>query len=230
MAKFYNSSLEAIEDLKDGASIMIGGFGLCGIPENLLRALENKKTGNLKIISNTAHTDKFGLGPIFKNKQIKSMITSYLGENPIASDQYFNDEIDVTLTPQGTIAETIRANAAGIPAFYVATGVGTEVAEGKEIRVFNGKEYILEKALGADYAFIKAWKADTEGNLIYRKTAKNFNPVMATSGKITIVEVEEIVEAGELDPDYITTPSIYIQRVVRGEYFDKPIEFLTTSD
>lgn len=230
MAKFYKSSMEAIEDFKDGVSIMIGGFGLCGIPENLLRALEKKKTKDLTIISNTAHTDKHGLGPIFKNRQIKNMITSYLGENPIASDQYFKNEINVTLTPQGTIAETIRANAAGIPAFYVATGVGTEVAEGKEVRVFNGKEYIMEKALGANYAFIKAWKADTEGNIIYRKTAKNFNPVMATSADITIVEVEEIVEAGELDMDNIHTPGIYVQRVIKGEFFDKPIEFLTTSD
>jgi 3-oxoacid CoA-transferase subunit A len=230
MVKFYTSSEEAIFDVKDGATNLVGGFGLTGIPENLLKATHKKGIMDLNIVSNTAHTDKHGLGPIFEKKQIKSFLASYIGENPIAEKQYFNNEFNLELVPQGTIAERLRAKSAGIPAFYLAVGVGTEVADGKEVRIIDGKEYILEEALGGDFAFVKAWKADREGNVVYRKTARNFNPVMASAAKITIVEVEEIVENGELDPDFIHTPSIYVNRIIHGENFEKPIEFLVTQD
>ncbi len=230
MVKIYNSSKEAIADMQNGSSIMIGGFGICGIPENLLRAIEEKGIKDLSVISLTAHIDDYGLGVLIKNKKVKKMIASYIGENSEIERQYFNNEIELELIPQGTFAERMRAKGAGIPAFYVPAGVGTEVANGKEVRIINGKEYILEEALGADYAIIKAWKADTMGNLIFRRTAKNFNPVMATAGTITIAEVEEIVPAGELDPDFIHTPGMYVQRLIKGEYFEKKIERLTTSD
>jgi len=228
MVKFYKSSEEAVFDIKDGATILVGGFGLTGIPENTLKAINKTGIKDLTIVSNTAHTDKHGLGPIFEKKQIKKFIASYIGENPIAEKQFFNNEFELDLVPQGTIAERLRAKSAGIPAFYLAVGVGTEVAEGKELRVIDGKEYILETALGGDFAFVKAWKADKEGNVVFRKTARNFNPVMATAAKITIVEVEEVVESGEFDPDFIHTPSIYVDRIIHGETFEKPIEFLTT--
>ncbi len=230
MVKFYNSSEEAIFDIEDGATILVGGFGLTGIPENTLKAVNKKEIKDLTIVSNTAHTDKHGLGPIFEKKQIKKFMASYIGENPIAEKQFFNNEFELELIPQGTIAERLRAKSAGIPAIYLAAGVGTEVSEGKEIRIFNGREYLLETALGGDFALIKAWKADKEGNVVFRKTARNFNPVMASAAKITIVEVEEIVESGELDPDFIHTPSIYVDRIIYGETFEKPIEFLTTRD
>ncbi len=230
MVKIYNSSKEAIADIQNGSSIMIGGFGICGIPENLLRAIEEKGIKDLSVISLTAHIDDYGLGVLIKNKKVKKMIASYIGENSEIERQYFNNEIELELIPQGTFAERMRAKGAGIPAFYVPAGVGTEVANGKEVRIINGKEYILEEALGADYAIIKAWKADTMGNLIFRRTAKNFNPVMATAGTITIAEVEEIVPAGELDPDFIHTPGMYVKRLIKGEYFEKKIERLTTSD
>ena len=230
MVKFYKSSKEAIFDIKDGDTILVGGFGLTGIPENTLKAIHEKGIKELTIVSNTAHTDKYGLGPIFEKKQIKKFLASYIGENPIAEKQFFNNEFELELIPQGTIAERLRAKGAGIPAVYLPAGVGTEVAEGKEVRIFNGREYLLETALGGDFALIKAWKADKEGNVIYRKTARNFNQVMATAAKITIVEVEEIVESGELDPDFIHTPNIYVDRIVFGEKFEKPIEFLTTVD
>jgi len=227
MVKFYTSSEEAIFDIEDEASLLVGGFGLCGIPENLLKAIHKKGIKNLDIVSNTAHTDKYGLGPMFEKKQVKKMIASYIGENPIVEEQFFNNEFDLTLAPQGTIAERLRASASGIPAFYLPAGVGTEVAEGKELRIIDGREYLLETALTGDFALIKAWKADKSGNVVFRRTAKNFNPVMASAGKITIVEVEELVENGELDPDFIHTPGIYIDRVIHGETFEKPIEFLT---
>lgn len=230
MLKFYNNSEEAIFDIKDGSTILVGGFGLTGIPENTLKAVNKKGIKDLTIVSNTAHTDKYGLGPIFEKKQIKKFMASYIGENPIAEKQFFNNEFELELIPQGTIAERLRAKSAGIPAVYLAAGVGTEVAEGKEIRIFNDREYLLETALGGDFALIKAWKADKEGNVVFRKTARNFNPVMASAAKVTIVEVEEIVESGELDPDFIHTPSIYVDRIIYGETFEKPIEFLTTSD
>jgi len=226
MVKFYRSSEEAIFDIEDEASLLVGGFGLCGIPENLLKAIHKKGIKNLEIISNTAHTDQYGLGPIFEKKQVKKMIASYIGENPIVEEQFFNNEFDLTLAPQGTIAERLRASASGIPAFYLPAGVGTEVAEGKELRIINGKEYLLETALSGDFALIKAWKADKSGNIVFRRTAKNFNPVMASAGKITIVEVEELVENGELDPDFIHTPGIYVDRIIHGESFEKPLEFL----
>ena len=230
MVKFYNNSQEAIFDIEDGATILVGGFGLTGIPENTLKAINEKGIKDLTIVSNTAHTDKYGLGPVFEKKQIKKFIASYIGENPIAEKQFFNNEFELDLVPQGTIAERLRAQAAGIPGFYIPAGVGTEVAEGKEVRIFNGREYLLETALGGDFALVKAWKADKEGNVVFRKTARNFNPVMASAAKITIVEVEEIVESGELDPDFIHTPSIYVDRIIYGESFEKPIEFLTTRD
>ena len=230
MVKFYTSSEDAIFDVENGAKILVGGFGLTGIPENLLKAINKKGIKDLTIVSNTAHTDKHGLGPIFGDKQIKKFIASYIGENPIAETQYFNNEFELDLVPQGTIAERLRAKSAGIPAFYLPAGVGTEVAEGKEIRIIEGREYLLETALGGEFAFIKGWKADKEGNVVFRKTARNFNPVMASAGKITIVEVEEIVESGDLDPDFIHTPSIYVDRIIHGESFEKPIEFLTTRD
>ncbi len=230
MVKFYNNSQEAIFDIKDGATILVGGFGLTGIPENTLKAINKKGIKDLTIVSNTAHTDKYGLGPVFEKKQIKKFIASYIGENPIAEKQFFNNEFELDLVPQGTIAERLRAQSAGIPGFYIPAGVGTEVADGKEVRIFNGREYLLETALGGDFALVKAWKADKEGNVVFRKTARNFNPVMASAAKITIVEVEEIVESGELDPDFIHTPSIYVDRIIYGESFEKPIEFLTTRD
>ena len=230
MVKFYNSSKEAIFDIKDGDTILVGGFGLTGIPENTLKAIHEKGIKNLTIVSNTAHTDKYGLGPIFEKRQIKKFLASYIGENPMAEKQFFNNEFELELIPQGTIAERLRAKGAGIPAVYLPAGVGTEVAEGKEVRVFNGREYLLETALGGDFALIKGWKADKEGNVIYRKTARNFNQVMATAAKITIVEVEEVVESGELDPDFIHTPNIYVDRIIFGEKFEKPIEFLTVRD
>ncbi len=227
MVKIYESSAEAIEDVECGSSIMVGGFGICGIAENLLRALYDSEVDELHLITLTAHIDGYGVGRLIDAKRVKSMIASYIGENKEVERQYFNGEIDIDLIPQGTFAERMRAMGAGIPAFYSSVGVGTEVAEGKEVRVINGKEYILEEALGADFAFVKAWKADTKGNLVYRKTAKNFNPVMATAGKITIAEVEEIVPAGDLDPNEIDTPGIYVQRLVKGEFFEKKIERLT---
>ncbi|MBN2695530.1 CoA transferase subunit A [bacterium] len=227
MVKIYESSTEVIKDVVSGSTIMIGGFGICGIAENLLRALYNSGSDKLNLITLTAHIDGYGVGKLIDAKRVKSMIASYIGENKEVERQYFNGEIEIDLIPQGTFAERMRAQGVGIPAFYSPVGVGTEVAEGKEVRVINGKEYILEEALGADFAFVKAWKADTKGNLVYRKTAKNFNPVMATAGKITIAEVEEIVPAGELDPNEIDTPGIYVQRLVKGEFFEKKIERLT---
>ncbi|GAB6004696.1 succinyl-CoA--3-ketoacid CoA transferase subunit A [Geobacillus vulcani] len=225
MKPIHSSFIEAVKDIPDGATIMVGGFGLVGIPENLILALVETGVKELTVISNNCGVDDWGLGLLLKNKQIKKMIASYVGENKEFERQVLNQEIEVELIPQGTLAERIRAGGAGIPAFYTPAGVGTPIAEGKEVRVFNGKEYILETALVADFSLVRAWKGDKMGNLIYNKTARNFNPMMAAAGKVTIAEVEELVEIGELDPDHIHTPSIYVQRLVVGKQ-EKRIERL----
>lgn len=222
--KIFQNAQEAIFDVFDGAHIMVGGFGLCGIPENLISALRDKGVKNLTCISNNAGVKDFGLGLVMAQKQIKKMISSYVGENEIFEKQFLSGELEVDLVPQGTFSERIRAGGAGIPAFYTPTGVGTLVAENKETKDFDGKTYLLERALKADFAFIKAWKADSYGNLVYRKTARNFNPMMATAAKVTIVEVEEIVPLGSLDADQIHTPGVYIKRIIQGHNYEKRIE------
>lgn len=228
MNKVVNNALEAIEGIKDGMTLMLGGFGLCGIPENTLKVLAEKKVKDLICISNNAGIDDFGLGVLLRDKQIKKMIASYVGENKEFERQFLSGELEVDLVPQGTLAERIRAGGAGIPAFYVPAGFGTEVGEGKEVREFNGKMHLLEKALTADFAVIKAKYGDHAGNLIYNNTANNFNNMMAAAGKITIAEVEELVPTGELDPNHIHTPGIYIQRIFKGSDYEKRIEFETT--
>lgn len=215
---------EACADIKDGATIMLGGFGLCGIPENCIAELVKMNVKNLTCISNNAGVDNFGLGLLLHQKQIKKMISSYVGENAEFERQLLSGELDVDLIPQGTLATRCMAAGYGMPAIFTPAGVGTEVAEGKEIRNFNGKDYLLEYAFDADFAIVKAWKGDTAGNLIYKSTARNFNPMMAMAGKITIAEVEELVEAGELDPDQIHTPGIYVHRIFQGENYEKRIE------
>jgi 3-oxoacid CoA-transferase subunit A len=227
MKPIYSSAEEAVEQIQDGATLMVGGFGLVGIPEKLILALVTKGVKDLTVISNNCGVDEWGLGLLLNNKQIKKMIGSYVGENKEFERQVLSGEIEVELTPQGTLAEKIRAGGAGIPAFFTPAGVGTTVADGKEIRIFDGKEYVLEEALRADFALIRAAKADKFGNLIYNKTAQNFNPMMATAGKFTIAEVEEIVETGDLDPATIHTPSIYVQGLLQADQ-EKRIERLTT--
>ncbi|MEK7433067.1 MAG: CoA transferase subunit A [Cyanobacteriota bacterium] len=229
MAKIFSSAKEAIEDIKDNMTLMVGGFGLCGIPENLIIALRDKGIKNLTCISNNAGVSDFGLGLLLQQKQIKKMVSSYVGENEIFEKMAISGELDVELVPQGTLAERIRAGGAGIGGFFTQTGFGTIVADGKETRLIDGKNYVLEMPLKADFSLIKAYKADKAGNLVYRKTARNFNPMMATAGKITIVEVEEIVEIGELDPESIVTPGIYVQRIIKGESYEKRIEQRTIS-
>ena len=224
MNKVYDSASAAIFDMSDGITLMSGGFGLCGNPEDLIRALNDKGCVDMTVVSNNCGVDDKGLGILLADKQIKKMISSYVGENKNFAQQFLSGELEVDLVPQGTLAERIRAGGAGIPAFYTPTGVGTLVADGKEERTFNGKKYILEEALTADFAFVKAWKGDTHGNLIFRSTARNFNPMMATAGTITIAEVEELVPAGELDPNEIHTPGIFVQRVVKAGDYEKPIE------
>ncbi len=224
MNKVVNSADEAIRDITDGATIMIGGFGLCGIPENLIAALVRKGVKNLTTISNNVGIDDFGLGKCLAAGQIVRHIGSYVGENKLLEEMVIGNRLDLTLVPQGTLAECLRAGGAGIPAFYTPTGVGTIVAEGKETREFDGRKYVMERALKADFALIKAWKGDKWGNLIYRKTARNFNPMMATAAKITIAEVEELVDVGELDPDQIMTPSVYVKRIFQGQQYEKRIE------
>jgi len=226
MKKIFTSFEEAVQDIKDGMTLMVGGFGLVGIPENLIKALCEKNVKDLTVISNNCGVDDWGLGLLLQNKQIKKMISSYVGENKEFERQVLSGELEVQLTPQGSLAEKIRAGGAGIPAFYTPAGVGTPIAEGRETRQFNGKEYLLEESLTADFSLIKAWRADKMGNVIYRKTAQNFNPIMAAAGKITIAEVEEIVEVGEIDPDHIHTPSIYVQGLIVGKH-EKRIERLT---
>ena len=220
---------EAVADIPDGATIMLGGFGLCGIPENCIAALIRKGTKGLTCISNNAGVDDFGIGLMLKTRQVKKMMSSYVGENKEFERQLLSGELEVELIPQGTLAERIRAGGAGIPAFFTPAGVGTEVAEGKEIRTFDGKEYLMEAWLKADYAIIKAWKGDTAGNLIFKGTAQNFSPMMAAAGKITIAEVEELVPAGTLDPAHIHTPGIYVQRIFQGQDYEKRIEQRTVS-
>ena len=215
---------EALEGVKDGMTLMLGGFGLCGIPENSIAELVKKGTKNLTCISNNAGVDDFGLGLLLQEKQIQKMISSYVGENDEFERQMLSGELEVDLIPQGSLAERCRAGGAGIPAFFTPAGFGTEVAEGKEVRDFNGKPHILEYALTADFAIVKAWKGDAAGNLIFKATAKNFNPLMAMAGTITVAEVEELVPAGELDPNEIHTPGIFVQRIFQGKRFEKRIE------
>jgi len=224
MNKVVDNVEIALEGIQDNMTLMVGGFGLCGIPENSIAQLVQMRVKNLTCISNNAGVDDFGLGLLLQNKQVKKMISSYVGENDEFERQMLSGELEVDLIPQGSLAERCRAGGAGIPAFFTPAGFGTEVAEGKEIRVFNGKPHILESALTADYAIVKAWKGDTEGNLIYKATARNFNPMMAMAGKITIAEVEELVPAGELDPNNIHTPGIFVQRIFKGDKFEKRIE------
>lgn len=225
--KVYSSAKDALAGVQDNMTILVGGFGLCGIPENLIAALRDSGAKGLTCVSNNAGVDDFGLGLLLQTRQIKKMISSYVGENATFEKQFLSGELEVELTPQGTLAERLRAGGAGIPAFYTPTGVGTKVAEGKEVREFDGREFVLERGITGDFALVKAWKADTFGNLVFRKTARNFNPMIATAGKITIAEVEEIVEPGELDPDNIHTPGVFVQRVIKGESFEKRIEQLT---
>lgn len=224
MRKVYASAEAAIHDIEDGAVLMLGGFGLCGIPENSITALVNKGVKGLTCISNNAGVDDFGIGLMLQGRQVKKMISSYVGENAEFERQLLSGELEVELIPQGTLAERCRAAGAGIPAFYTPAGVGTEVAEGKEVRVFNGKTYLMEYAFDADFAIVKAWKGDTHGNLIFKDTARNFNPMMAMAGKITIAEVEELVDAGTLNPNDIHVPGVYVHRIVKGTDYQKRIE------
>ncbi|MDR0803140.1 CoA transferase subunit A [Fluviicola sp.] len=224
MNKVVKNVEEALAGIEDNMTLMVGGFGLCGIPENSIAQLMKMGTKELTCISNNAGVDDFGLGLLLQNKQVKKMISSYVGENEEFERQMLSGELEVELIPQGSLAERCRAGGAGIPAFFTPAGYGTEVAEGKEVREFNGKPHILESALTADFAIVKAWKGDTEGNLIFKATARNFNPMMAMAGKITVAEVEELVPAGELDPNFIHTPGIFVQRIFQGEKFEKRIE------
>lgn len=227
--KVYPSAEKALEGLKDNMTLLVGGFGLCGIPENLILALKNSGVKGLTCVSNNAGVDGFGLGMLLETRQIKKMISSYVGENKEFERQFLNKELEVELNPQGTLAERLRAGGAGIPAFFTPTGVGTVVADGKEVREFDGRKYVMEKAIKGDFALIKAWKADPFGNLVFRKTARNFNPMMAAAGKITVVEVEEIVKYGEIDPDHVHTPGIFVQRIIKGDHYEKRIEQRTTT-
>jgi 3-oxoacid CoA-transferase subunit A len=228
--KTVENAEEAVKDVFSNAVLMFGGFGLCGIPENCIMALLKKDLTGLTCVSNNAGIDDFGIGLMLKKRMVKKMISSYVGENAEFERQLLSGELEVELTPQGTLAERIRAGGAGIPAFFTPAGVGTEVAEGKEIREFDGKLYLMERWLKADFAFVKAWKGDTAGNLIYKGTARNFNPMMAAAGKITFAEVEELVPAGELDPNQIHTPGIYVQRIFQGVNYEKRIEQRTVSE
>jgi len=230
MNKVYASAADAIADIPDGATIMAGGFGLCGIPENLILALRDRGTKGLTVISNNCGVDDWGLGPLLQTRQIKKMISSYVGENKEFERQYLSGELEVELCPQGTLAERIRAGGAGIPAFFTPTGYGTLVAEGKETREFDGRMYVMERALFADFSLVKAWKGDTQGNLLYNKTARNFNPMMATAARVTIAEVEELVQPGEIVPDAVHTPGIFVQRILRGPAYQKRIERRTTRE
>lgn len=230
MNKLVPSAAAAVADVPDGATIMAGGFGLCGIPENLILALRDRGVKDLTFISNNCGVDDFGLGLLLQTRQIRKMISSYVGENKEFERQFISGELEVELCPQGTLAERIRAGGAGIPAFFTPTGYGTVVADGKETREFDGRMYVMERALFADFAVVKAWKADAAGNLVYRKTARNFNQMMATAARVTIAEVEELVEVGALDPDLVHTPGIYVHRVLVGPRFEKRIERRTVRE
>ena len=224
MNKVISGAREAVERIPDGAVILMGGFGLCGIPENLIAALREKGTRDLTIVSNNAGVDDFGIGLLLQTRQVKKMVSTYVGENDTFERQFISGELEVELVPQGTFAERLRAGGAGIPAFYTPTGVGTPVAEGKEVRAFDGRQYLLERAIRGDFAFVKAWKGDRSGNLIYRRTARNFNPMIATAADYTIAEVEHLVEPGELDPDAVVTPGIYVDAIFQGTHYEKRIE------
>ena len=230
-SKTVANAAKALEGLLfDGMTIMSGGFGLCGIPENLIAAIRDHGVKNLTVISNNCGVDGFGLGLLLENGQIRKMISSYVGENKLFEQLYLSGELELEFNPQGTLAERIRAGGAGIPAFYTKTGYGTVIAEGKETRTFNGEHYVMETGLTADLSIVKAWKGDTAGNLVYRKTARNFNPMMATAGKACLVEVEELVAPGEIDPDHIHTPGIYVDKIFKGAVFEKRIERTTTRE
>lgn len=222
--KVFANAKEALQGVQDNMTYLVGGFGLCGIPENCITALRDSGVKNITCVSNNAGVDDFGLGLLLQTRQIKKMMSSYVGENATFEKQFMSGELELEFCPQGTLAERLRAGGAGIPAFYTPTGVGTKIAEGKESRDFNGREFILEKGITGDFAFVKAWKGDKFGNLIYRKTARNFNPMIATAGKITIAEVEELVEVGELEPDQIHTPGVYVQRIFKTTGQEKRIE------
>lgn len=222
--KVFADAKSALHDVKDNMTLIVGGFGLCGIPENCIATLKDMNVKGLTCVSNNAGVDDFGLGVLLHTRQIKKMMSSYVGENATFEKQFMSGELEVELIPQGTLAERIRAGGAGIPAFFTPTGVGTLVAAGKEVRNIDGRDYVLEKAITGDFAFVKAWKGDKFGNLIFRKTARNFNPMVATAGKITVAEVEELVEVGELDPDQIHTPGVYVQRIFKGQNYEKRIE------
>lgn len=224
MKKVYKDAKSAIEGVKDNMTFVVGGFGLCGIPENCIAALVESGIKGLTCVSNNAGVDDFGLGLLLQNRQVKKMISSYVGENALFEKLYMSGELEVEFCPQGTLAERMRAGGAGIAGFYTPTGVGTQVAEGKEVKKFDGRDYILERGIVGDFAFVKAWKGDKFGNLIFRKTARNFNPMAATAGKITVVEVEELVEIGELDPDQIHTPGVFVNRIFQGTNYQKRIE------
>ena len=228
MNKVLASAAEAVARIPDGATIMMGGFGLCGIPENLIAALRERATKGLTVISNNAGVDDFGIGVLLRTRQVRKMISTYVGENKEFERQFLAGELEVELVPQGTFAERIRAGGAGIGGFFTPTGVGTLAAEGKETRVIDGKEHVLEGPLVADFAFVKAWKGDTAGNLVYRRTARNFNPVMATAARTTIAEVEHLVEPGEIDPDHVHTPGIFVELILQGTRYEKRIEKRTT--
>ncbi|MBC7456638.1 MAG: CoA transferase subunit A [Bdellovibrionaceae bacterium] len=225
--KVFSNAKEALNGVQDNMTYLVGGFGLCGIPENCIEALRDSGVKNITCVSNNAGVDDFGLGLLLQTRQIKKMLSSYVGENATFEKQYMSGELELEFCPQGTLAERLRAGGAGIPAFYTPTGVGTKIAEGKESRDFNGREFILEKSITGDFAFVKAWKGDKFGNLIYRKTARNFNPMIATAGKITVAEVEELVEIGELEPDQIHTPGVYVQRIFKTLDQKKRIEHKT---
>lgn len=230
MNKVLPDAASAVASIPDGATIMMGGFGLCGIPENLIGALHARGTGNLTAVSNNAGVDDFGLGVLLRSRQVTKMIATYVGENKEFERQFLAREIEVELVPQGTFAERLRAGGAGIGGFFTPTGYGTVVAEGKETRVIDGRGYVLERPLHADFAFVKAWKGDRLGNLVYHRTAQNFNPMMAAAAQVTIAEVEELVEPGDIDPDHVVTPGIYVQHVVRGAGYEKRIERLVLQD
>jgi 3-oxoacid CoA-transferase subunit A len=222
--KVFPDAKSALHDLRDDITVLVGGFGLCGIPENSIEALRDSGVKGLTCVSNNAGVDDFGLGLLLQTRQIKKMLSSYVGENATFERQFMSGELELEFCPQGTLAERLRAGGAGIPGFYTPTGVGTKIAEGKEVRQFHGRDYILEKGITGDFALVKAWKGDKFGNLIYRKTARNFNPMIATAGKITVAEVEELVEIGELDPDQVHTPGVFVQRIFQGKNHEKRIE------
>ncbi len=227
--KVFANAQSALTGVQDNMTYLVGGFGLCGIPENCIEALRDSGVKNITCVSNNAGVDDFGLGLLLQTRQIKKMMSSYVGENATFEKQFMSGELELEFCPQGTLAERLRAGGAGIPGFYTPTGVGTKIAEGKEIRQFEGRDYILEKGITGDFAFVKAWKGDKFGNLIYRKTARNFNPMIATAGKITVAEVEELVEVGTLDPDQVHTPGVYVQRIFQGKNYQKRIEQRTIS-